>query len=168
MARLWRLKLESKEVPTLVTKATGRRRVIDETLMQDDVRASREAAGTISPALKSSIQKETWLYRCQADSKTLHACQKHTSDSRRTDQGNCVEHCGRTSVLRCEAIADQADTLKVRVTRHGQTLVGDSIVVARANSIAWKHAGGCVRASAGSTAKKRTVAGAGGTAGVDG
>ena len=39
MARLWRLELESKETPTLVTKATGRRRDIDETLMQHDVRA---------------------------------------------------------------------------------------------------------------------------------
>ena len=43
--------------------------------MQHDVRASREAAGTSSPAEKSSIQKGTWLYRRQADSKTLHACQ---------------------------------------------------------------------------------------------
>ena len=76
MARLWRLKLGSKETPTLVTKATGRRQDIDETLMQHGVRASREAAGTISPAMKSSIQKETWLYRRQADSKTLRACQK--------------------------------------------------------------------------------------------
>ena len=75
MARLWRLKLKSKETPTLVTKATGRRRDIDETLMQHDVRASREAAGTNSPAMESSIQKETWLYRCQADPKTLYACQ---------------------------------------------------------------------------------------------
>ena len=65
MARLWRLKLESKETPTLVTKATGRRRDIDEILMQHDVRASRE----------SSIQKGTWLYRRQADPKTLRACQ---------------------------------------------------------------------------------------------
>ena len=76
MARLRRLKLESIETPTLVTKATGRGRDIDETLMQHDVRASREAAGTSSPAVKSSIQKETWLYRRQADSKTLHACQQ--------------------------------------------------------------------------------------------
>ena len=38
MARLWRLKLDSKETPTLVTKATERRRDIDETLMQHDVR----------------------------------------------------------------------------------------------------------------------------------
>ena len=76
MTRLWRLKLESKETPTLVTKATGRRRDIDETLMQHDVRAFREAAGTSSPAVKSSIQKGTWLYRRQADSKTMRACQK--------------------------------------------------------------------------------------------
>ena len=76
MSMLWRLKLESKETPTLVMKATGRRRDIDETLMQHEVRASREAAGTSSPAVKSSIQKRTWLYRRQADSKTLRACQK--------------------------------------------------------------------------------------------
>ena len=61
---------------------------------------------------------------------------EHTSDSRRSDQGNCVEHCGRISVLRCEAVADQTDTQKVRVTRHCQTLAEDSIVVARASSIA--------------------------------
>ena len=67
MTRLWRLKLESKETPTLVTKATGRRRDIDETLMQHDVRASSEAAGTSSTAKGSSMQKETWLYRRQAD-----------------------------------------------------------------------------------------------------
>ena len=48
----------------------------DETLMQHDVRPSREAAGTSSSAMKSSIQKETWLYRRQADSKTLRACQR--------------------------------------------------------------------------------------------
>ena len=76
MARLWRLKLESKETPTLITKATGRRRDIDETLMQHDVRASREAAGTSSPAAGSSIQKGIWLYRRQADSIMLRACQK--------------------------------------------------------------------------------------------
>ena len=44
--------------------------------MQHDVRASREAAGTNSPAVKSSVQKGTWLYRRQADSKTLRARQK--------------------------------------------------------------------------------------------
>ena len=75
MARLWRLKLESKETPTPVTKATGRGRDIDETLMQHDVRASREAVGTSSPAVKPSIQKGTWLYRRQADPKVLRACQ---------------------------------------------------------------------------------------------
>ena len=75
MARLWRLKLESKETPTPVTKATGRRRDIDETLMQHDVWASREAAGTSSPAMESSIHKETWLNRRQADPKRLRACQ---------------------------------------------------------------------------------------------
>ena len=80
MVRLWRLKLESKETPTLVTKATGRRRDINETLMQHDVRASMEAAGTSSSAVKSSIQLETWLYRRQANSKTCMS--EHTSDSR--------------------------------------------------------------------------------------
>ena len=100
MARLWRLKLESKETPTLVTKATGRRRDIGETLMQHDVRASREAAGT------SSSQKGTWLYRRQPEPKTLRACQ-NTS-------WTAEELTGRTNVLRCEAIADQADTQKVR------------------------------------------------------
>ena len=73
MARLWRLKLGSKETPTVVTKATGRRRDIAETL--HDVRASRKAAGRSSPAMESSIQEETWLYRRQADSKSLRACQ---------------------------------------------------------------------------------------------
>ena len=75
MVRLWRLKLGSKKTPTPVTKATGRRRDIDETLMQHDVRASREAAGTSSSEVKSSIQLETWLYIRQANSKTLRACQ---------------------------------------------------------------------------------------------
>ena len=63
----------------------------------------------------------------------------HTSGSR--SQGNCVEHCGetrQTSVLRCEAIADHTDKLKVRVTGHCQTLAGNGIVVARAGSTAKK------------------------------
>ena len=74
MTRLWRLKLELKETPTPVTKATGRRRDVDENLVQYDVQASRETAGTSSPAMGPSIQKQTWLYRRQADPKTL-ACQ---------------------------------------------------------------------------------------------
>ena len=60
---------------------------------------------------------------------------EHTSDWRRSDQGNCVEHCGetrQTSVLRCEAIADHTDKQKVIVTQHCQTLAGNGIVVARA------------------------------------
>ena len=116
--------------------------------MRHDVRASREATGTRSSAMKSSIQKETWLYRCQADSETLRACQKTLWAAEEL----CVEHCRRNSVLR--AIADQTDTLKVKVTRHCQTLAGESIVVARASRIAWKHASGCVRASACGTAKE--------------
>ena len=104
MTRLWRLKLESKETPTPVTKATERRRDIDETLKQHDVRSSREAAGTCSPAMGPWIQRETWVCRRQADPKTQ-----------------------QTSVLRCEAIAVQTDTQKVRGTRHCQTLAGDGM-----------------------------------------
>ena len=61
---------------------------------------------------------------------------EHTSGSRRSDQRNSVKLCGRRSVLRCEAITDQTDTQKVRVTRHCQTFAGDGIVVARAGSTA--------------------------------
>ena len=105
MTRLWRLKLESKETLTPVTKATGRRREIGGALMQHDVRASREAAGTSSPAVKSSIQGNLAVQTPSILENT--ACMsEHTSRSRRSDQGNCVKHCGRTSVLRCEAIAD--------------------------------------------------------------
>ena len=75
MTRLWRLKLGSKETPTPVTKATVRRPDIDEKLVLHDVQASREAAGTSSPAMGPSIQKETWLHRRQADPKMLYACQ---------------------------------------------------------------------------------------------
>ena len=39
------------------------------------MRASREAAGTSFTAMKSPIQLETWLFRRQADSKTLRECQ---------------------------------------------------------------------------------------------
>ena len=58
MARLWRLKLGSKETPTPVTKATGRRRDIDETLMQHDVRTSRDAAGTSPPAMDHRYRRK--------------------------------------------------------------------------------------------------------------
>ena len=58
MTRLCRLKLESKETPTPVTKATGRRRDIDGNLVQHDVQASREIAGTSSPAVGPSMQKK--------------------------------------------------------------------------------------------------------------
>ena len=76
-------RLESKKTPTPVTKATGSRRDIDENLEQLDVQASREVTGTGSSAMRSTIlvtmlvvcPKETWLYRRQADPKTLHACQ---------------------------------------------------------------------------------------------
>ena len=48
---------------------------------------------------------------------------QHTLGSRRSDQGNCVEHCGgtrQTSVLRCEAIADHTNPQRVRESEsHG-------------------------------------------------
>ena len=55
-------------------------------------------------------------------------------------------------MFRCEAIADQTDKRKVRVTRHCHTLAEDGIVVARA----------------GSTAMDQTMVGAGSPARVDG
>ena len=153
MARLWRLKLESKETPTLVTKATERRRDIDETLMQHDVRASREAAGTSFTAKKSSIQLEIWLYRRQADSITLRACQKTLWPAEELTKEIVLSTVGEQAC--CDARPSRIRlTQKVRVTRHCQTLAGESIVVARASSTIWKHAGVCVRASAGSTAKE--------------
>ena len=152
MARLWRLKLESKETPTLVTKETERRRDIDETLMQHNVRAFRGSSWNKLSGNEIVDTEGNLAVQTPGRPESTARMSEHTSDSRRSDQGNCVEHCGRTSVLRCEAIADQTDTQKVRVTWHCQTIAGDSIVVARASSIAWKHAGGCVRAGAGSTA----------------
>ena len=41
--------------------------------------------------------------------------------SRRSDQGSCVEHCGRASVLRCEAIANQTDHSSRTVLTSKQT-----------------------------------------------
>ena len=90
MVRLWRLKLGSKETPTLVTKATGRRRDTDETLMQHDVRASREAAGTSSSAVKSSMTVGNLAVQTPGKLENSACMSEHTSDSRRTDQGNCV------------------------------------------------------------------------------
>ena len=101
MARLWRLKLESKETPTPITKATGRRRDIDETLMQHDVRASREAAGTISPAVRSSIHKETCQYRRQADTKTLRACQNTPREEEELTGGTVLSTVGERAC--CDA-----------------------------------------------------------------
>ena len=41
-----------------------------------------------------------WLYKRQADSKTLRACQNTPQEEEDlTDQGNCVKHCERTSVF---------------------------------------------------------------------
>ena len=112
MTRLWRLKLESKETPTPVTKATGRRRDIDETLMQHEVRASREAAGTSSPAMGSSIQKETWLCRSQADPKTLHACRNTPWAAEDLTKAPVLSTVGKHSRRTCcdrKAIADHTD-----------------------------------------------------------
>ena len=64
---------------------------------------------------------------------------EHTSGSRRSDQGKCVEHFGRTrqtSVLRCEATADYTGPLRVRVTQALSVLAGNGIVVAGAGSTA--------------------------------
>ena len=87
MASLWRLRLESKETPTPIKKAMGRQREIDGTLMQHDAPASREAAGTSSPATGSSMQEETWLYRRQTDPKTLHA--QHSSSAGKHSERAC-------------------------------------------------------------------------------
>ena len=130
MVRIWRLKLESKETPTPITKPTGRRRDIDETLMQHDVRASREAAGTSSPAVKSSIQQGAWLCRRQANPKALRACQNTPRPAEDLTKETVLSIVGEQAVLRCEAIADQTDTLKVRVTRHCQIASSWSVRVA--------------------------------------
>ena len=105
--------------------------------MQHDVQASRE--GTSSLAVKSSIQKGTWLYRRQAESKTLRACQNTPQAAEDLTKETMLSSVGEIACLRCEAIADQTDTQKVRVTRHYQTLAGDSIVVAGAGSTARVH-----------------------------
>ena len=155
MVRLWRLKLGSQETSTLRwEQATGRRRNIDETLMQHDVRASREAAGTSFSAVKSSTQKETWLYRRQADSKTLRACQNTPRTAEELTKEIVLSTVGEQACCDARPSWIRLPYRKVRVTRHCQTLAGEGNVVARASSIAWKHAGVCVRASAGSTAKE--------------
>ena len=130
------LKLESKETPTPVTKATGRGRDIDETLMQHDVRASREAAGTSSPAVKSSIQKETWLYRRQADSKTLHARQNTPRAEEDLTKETVLSTVGERACCDARPSRIRLTHRKSESTRHCQTLAGDGIVVARAGSTA--------------------------------
>ena len=101
MMRLWRLKLGSKETPTLVTKATGRRRDTNETRMQHDVRASREAAGISSSTVKSSIQLETWLCRRQANSKTQRACQNTPRTAEELTKENVLSTVGEQAC--CDA-----------------------------------------------------------------
>ena len=112
MTRLWRLKLVSKETPTPVTKATGRRRDIDETLMQHDVRASREAAGTSSPAMGPSIQKETWLNRRQTDPKTQYACQNTCRAAEDLTKETVLSTVGEHSERAC----CDARPLRIRLT----------------------------------------------------
>ena len=136
-------KLGSKETQLLVTKATGRRRDIDETLMQHECAGIQEGSWNKLSSNEIVDTEENLAVQTPGRLENAACMSEHTSGSRRSDKGNCVKHCGRNSVLRCEAIADQTDTQKVRVTRHCQTLAGDGIVVARAGSIAWKHAGGC-------------------------
>ena len=107
-----RLKLELKETPTPITKATERRRNIDETLIQHDVRALRE---------RKSILGGLWLFRRQADPEALRACQNTLWPAEELTK-ETVLSTGRTSELRCKVIVDQTDTRKVRVTRHCWTL----------------------------------------------
>ena len=83
MARLWRLKLGSKETPTLVTKATGRGRDIDETLMQHDVRASREAAGTSSPASEIIDTEGNLAVQTPGRLENAACMSEHTSGSKK-------------------------------------------------------------------------------------
>ena len=99
------MKLKSKETQTLVTKATVRRRDIDETLMQHDVRASGEAVGTNSFSNEIIDTEGNLVVQTPGRLENAECMSENTLGSRRIDQGNCVEHCGRNSVLRCEAIA---------------------------------------------------------------
>ena len=106
MPELCRLKLDSTRTPTLVTKATGkRRRDIDDALEQHDVQVFKEAAGTgASPTGASSIT----VYNVRRVSGRDVAAQapgrpenvvclpEHGLGSRRTDQENCVVYCGKT------------------------------------------------------------------------
>ena len=125
MTRLWRLKLESKETPTPVMKATGRRRDIDETLMQHDVRASREAVGTGSPAKGSSIQK--------AEPKPLHA--QHSSTLGKHSRRACCD--ARPSRIRLtngkseshgtvRRLPEMASSWRVRVNSGGSGCAGST------------------------------------------
>ena len=159
MTRLWRLKLESKETPTPITKATGRRRDIDETLMPHDVRASREAAGTSSRAVKSSIQKGTWLYRRQADPKALRACQntprtaedltKETVLSTVGEQACCDARPSRIRLTHRKSeshgtvrrLLEMASSWRVRVASLGSTQVAASerVRVAPPRSEQWRE-----------------------------
>ena len=120
MTRLWRLKLESKETPTPVTKATGRRRDIDGKLVQHDVQASRKAVGTSSPAMGPSMQKETWPYRRQADPKTLHACQNTPRAgedlAKETVLSTVGEHCRRAC---CDARPSRITLTNRKSESHG-------------------------------------------------
>ena len=78
--------------------------------MQHDVRASREAAGTSSPAMNSSIQTETWVYRRQPEPKTLRACQ---------NTPRAEEHLTKETVLSIvgEIACCDARPSRIRLTR---------------------------------------------------
>ena len=69
--------------------------------MQHDVRASREAAGTSSSAVKSSIQLETWLYRRQEKSKTVRACQNTLRTAEELTKENVLSTVGEQAC--CDA-----------------------------------------------------------------
>ena len=118
-----------------------RRGDIDKTLMQHDVRASREAAGTSSSAMGPSIQKETWLNRRLADSKTLHACQntfRAAEDLTKEIVFSTVGEHRKRACCNARPSGIRLTHRKSGVTRHCQMLAGDSIVVARAGSTAKK------------------------------
>ena len=61
----------------------------------------REAAGTSSPAMGSSIQKETWLCRHQADSKTPHACQNTSRPAEDLTKETVLSIMGKHSRRAC-------------------------------------------------------------------
>ena len=141
----WRLKLESKETPTLVTKATGRRRDTDETLMQHDVRASREAAGTSSPAVKSSQT----LRACQNTPRTAEELTKEIVLSTVGEEACCDARPSRIRLTHRESeshgtvrrLLEKASSWRVQAASLGSTQVSASerVRVAPPRSEEWRE-----------------------------